>query len=771
MIIKRPMVGVLAMLLLGEIISMYAGISVLIMTLTAAAGILAVLVLQKKIWFWYFFLLFFLVLGFFRMQEIENASFIPSDGIYQITGKVNKIVEKDGYRQFYLYHAAAQNGQKRFSVLGIILNISEENPAFLEEYLPGDVIGVQVSLKEYENARNPGNFDSKKYYETMNITCYSWCDEVTVVQKNNNPVMKGIFYLKKRLKAVYEQIGTGGDAGVYCSLVLGDKSMLDAAIQLLYQVNGIAHILAISGLHISILGMGFYKVLRKCYVPFWGSFLCGSFVMASYGIMTGNSVSTVRAIFMFLVCIFADVLGKTYDSISALSMAAVLILISYPKMIWNTGFLLSFLAVTGVVVVKPAISESFGKPENKLFAAFSASLGVTVTTLPVLLSAYYETAVYAVFLNLIIIPLMSLLMISVVFAGILGMFSLKLGTFFVGTAHYILMFYHWICGIFRKLPHAVIILGKPEIIMVCIYYLLLALFVFLMCGGISKKIPYRKTVFGVTAVLCIICMKIHFQPDFYVRMLDVGQGDAIHIHADGENMMIDGGSSDVKNVGEYRLIPYLKSQGIRKLKYVVLTHADYDHYGGLLELMEDSSISIEYLLLSDVALKSENYRKVEQAAENAGISVKYVSMGTIFSCGSSQIKVLYPQKGASYSDENDYSTVLNLTYENFTALFTGDIGINGEEKMAEMHVLEDMDLLKVAHHGSKYSTGEAFLDAVRPEIALISCGEDNSYGHPHEELMKRLEESHPSIWITKQSGAITVIPDRRGIKVASYCNS
>lgn len=771
MIIKRPMVGVLAMLLLGELISMYAGISILIIVLTAAAGILAVLVLQRKIWGFYFFLLFFFVLGFFRMEQIENASSIPSDGIYRITGRIDKIVEKDGYRQLYLYDAAAQNGQKRFPVLGIILNISEENPAFSEAYLPGDVVAAQVSLKEYENARNPGNFDAKKYYETMNITCYGWCDEVTVIQKNNNPVMKGIFYIKSRLKTVYEQIGIGGDAGVYCSLALGDKSMLDATIQLLYQVNGIAHILAISGLHISILGMGFYKLLRRCYIPFWGSFLCGSFVMVSYGIMTGNSVSTVRAVFMFLCCIFADVLGKTYDSISALSLAAVWILVSYPKMIWNTGFLLSFLAVMGVVIVKPAISKSFGNPENKFLDAFFVSLGVTMTTLPVLLSAYYETAVYAVFLNLIIIPLMSLLMISVVFAGILGMFSLKLGTFFVGTAHYILMFYQWICGIFQKLPHAVVILGKPEKIMVCAYYLLLAAFVFLMYSEIREKIPHRKTVFCVTAILCIICMKMHFQPAFFMRMLDVGQGDAIHIRADGENMLIDGGSSDVKNVGKYRLLPYFKSQGITKLEYVVLTHADYDHYGGLLELMEEGSISIEYLLLSDVTLKSENYRKVEQAAENAGISIKYVSMGTIFSCGSSQIKVLYPQKGASYRDENDCSIVLKLTYENFTALFTGDIGINGEEKMAEMHVLEDVDLLKVAHHGSKYSTGENFLHAVQPKLALISCGEDNSYGHPHGELMKRLEERNLSIWITKQSGAITVIPDRRGIKVASYCNS
>lgn len=771
MVIKRPMVGMCVMLIMGELISMYAGVPVFMIVLMAAVVILAVLVLQKKIWRRYFFLLFFFVLGFFRMRQIENASSIPSDGFYQITGKINRIVEKDGYRQLYLYGAEAKNGQNGFHISGIILYISQGQQDFNEEYLPGDVIAAEVSLKEYESARNPGNFDSKKYYETMNISCYGWCDEITVIQKNNNIILKKIFLVKNRLKAVYEQISDSGDAGVYCSLILGDKSMLDSVVKLLYQTSGIAHILAISGLHISILGMGFYKFLRKCYIPFSVSFLCGSFVMLSYGMMTGNSASTVRALVMFICCIFADVLGKTYDSMSALALAAVLILVSYPKMIWNTGFLLSFLAVVGVSAVKPAICAGFGNPENQLFDGFFISLGVTVTTLPVLLGAYYETAVYAVFLNLLIIPLMTLLMISVVSAGILGMFSLKLGTFLIGTAHYILWFYQWICKLFLKLPWSVIITGKPEKILVCVYYLLLGIFVFLMRTRLCSKISCRKAVLCITAVLCIVCMTVRFRPDFYVRMLDVGQGDAIHIQADGENMLIDGGSSDVKKVGEYRLLPYLKSLGVRKLKYVVLTHADYDHYGGLLELMEDGSISIEYLLLSDVALKSESYKKVEQTAENAGISIKYVSTGTGFYCGSAFITVLYPEKNISYSDENDYSMVLKLSYGEFSALFTGDIGMEAEEKMIEMGVLDDVVLLKVAHHGSRFSTGESFLFAVQPELALISCGEDNSYGHPHEELLKRLEDRNISVRITALCGAVTVTPGQRGIKVASYCNS
>ncbi|MCM1467425.1 MAG: ComEC family competence protein, partial [Alistipes sp.] len=487
MFIKRPMTGVLAMLVLGELIGAWAGGFILLTVCAAAAAVLAVLIRRGRIWRRYLFLLFFLFLGYFRMEEIQKISHVPVDGICEVRGEVRKVVEKDGYSQLYLYDAVGFTKEEHRKLAGMILNVSEKDEGSRVEILPGDEVLAQVSPKRYETARNPGNFDAENYYATMNIMCFGWCDTITVLSKNDNPVTKGIFSLKERLKNVYGQIGTKEDRGVYQSLVLGDKSELDAQIKQLYQVNGIAHILAISGLHISILGMGLYRFLRKFCVPFPISFLIGSFVMVCYGVMTGNSVSTVRALIMFLVCISADVLGKSYDSISALALAAVLLLVPYPKLLWNSGFLLSFLAVTGVTVVKPALSEAFGNPRGKLLDAFLVSLGVSMTTLPVLLCAYYETAVYSVFLNLIIIPLMTFLMISVVFAGLTGLFSLTLGTVFVGTAHYILCFYQWICRAFEKLPGAVRVFGKPEPVLVFLYYLTLAAFVFVMCTTGREK--------------------------------------------------------------------------------------------------------------------------------------------------------------------------------------------------------------------------------------------------------------------------------------------
>lgn len=774
MVIKRPMTGALAAFILGELLCVWAGFPILMIVFMVCAVILAVLMRRKKLWRGYYFLVFFLILGYFRMQDIQKASQFQTDNIYQVAGKVDKVIEKDGYSQFYLYDAAGLTKDGQINVPGVILNVSEKNMRALDEVLIGDEVIANISLKQYDTARNPGNFDAKRYYETMNIVCYGWCDSITVLTRNKNPLIKGIFYVKRRLKAVYEQIGTDDDKGVYQSLILGDKSALDTTVKELYRVNGIAHILAISGLHISILGMGLYRLLRRIYVPFSISFLVSGFVMVSYAVMTGNSVSTMRALIMFLVCTFADVLGKTYDSISALALAAMMLLISYPKMLWNTGFLLSFLAVAGVVVVKPAVAAVFGNPKGKVLDGFFVSFSVTVTTLPVLLCAYYETAVYAVFLNLLIIPLMTLLMVSVVFAGLAGLFSMTAAVVFVGTGHYILRAYRLLCEWFQKFPGTVLVLGKPEPVLIVLYYLVLFGFVFVMCGRTEDRLPLAKlrvAAFGAALIVCAGCMGIHFRPAFFVRMLDVGQGDAIHIYADGGHVLIDGGSSDVKNVGAYRILPYLKSQGVRRIRYMVLTHADYDHYGGLLEILEDKSITVDCLLLSDIGTKSESYRKVERAAVLADVPVRYVHAGTAFSCGKAEFTALYPEEGVSYSDENDYSMVLELAYGMFRALFTGDIGAQGEERMLDAGVLGDVDLLKAAHHGSKYSTCGAFLETITPKLALISCGKDNSYGHPHDELLQRLGENNIHIRQTPLCGAVTVTIADGAIKVASYCKS
>lgn len=776
------------MVLLGEIISIFAGIPALIIVLTGLLVSYAILAGREKIRYWYIVLPFFVILSFARMEWASSESVICSDEKsliegknnaeektvveekMNITGKVSKVVEKADYIQLYLKSPKVICGENMLESKGLVINYSGN-----EEIIYGDVIECQGCVKMYEKSGNPGNFNTWEYYETMNIEGYVNADDVQIVEKNDFFWNRWIFELKDRMKETYNRIAVGEDAGLYVSLVLGDKSMLDVNIKELYQANGMAHILAISGLHISIIGIGLYKLLRKCLVPFPVCFLINLVLIISYGIMTGNSVSAVRAITMFVMSILADVIGRTYDIASALSFSASVLLLIYPKMIYNSGFLLSFLAVAGIVVIKPAIDCCIygGDPEKRrekikkmnrfvrgLLDTLSASVSVNIAIMPVLLNSYYEIPLYSVIINIFVLPLMSLLMISTVSGGVIGMICLPAGAFFIGTAHYILVFYEWICKVFMQLPYSVVIVGKPSFGAIVFYYLTLAAVVFAVCRW--------GRVVAALVLIPILSVIIRFESDFCMRMLDVGQGDSIHICSEGVHMLVDGGSTSERNVGQYRIIPYLKSQGVSTLEFMVVTHGDSDHINGLLEIFEDGQIKVSNLILPQINPTTEGYERIREAAYVAGTNVLYINAGNVFECGKIRVKCLHPTANYRYESENDYSTVLLLTYEEFDILLTGDVEDRGENAMILSKVLSDVEVLKVAHHGSKNSTDMEFLDAVKPEIALISCDENNSYGHPHKELLKRLEDAECKVLTTPEYGAITIMEDNAKYIIKEY---
>ncbi len=528
--------------------------------------------------------------------------------------------------------------------------------------------------------------------------------------------------------------------------------------------------------------MGLYKLLRKCLLPFLPAFVVSFGFIVSYGLMTGNSISTIRAIVMFLISIFAAVIGKSYDMASAMAMSAIALILIYPKIIYNTGFWLSFLAVTGILVIKPALDIAFGNERAKhsdskklkflklCLDGLLSSLAVSIATIPVLLYSYFELPVYSVVLNMLVIPLMTFLMISVVLGGVLGLFWLSAGAFCIGMAHYILMFYEWVCSIFLKLPFAVVVFGQPALWQVFLYYVVVAVMVWVIYYvhiREKKKIkPRNAMVVGLLVSFWLIIVR--FPSEFRMRILDVGQGDGIHVSSNGVNMLVDSGSTSVSQVGKYRLIPYLKSQAVTKIDYMVVSHGDLDHISGLLEILSDDQFEVKYLIMPEIEDGGDGYEKMLEAAALAGTRVEYLCAGEEFFCGDVRVKCLHPASGYDFESTNDYSTVLQLVYGEIDILLTGDVEDLGENAMLSCNRLSDVELLKVAHHGSRYSTDEEFLNAVTPEIALISCGAGNSYGHPHMELLGRLVAAGCRVLVTKDCGAITVEVGEENNDIAVY---
>ena len=292
----------------------------------------------------------------------------------------------------------------------------------------------------------------------------------------------------------------------------------------------------------------------------------------------------------------------------------------------------------------------------------------------------------------------------------------------------------------------------------------------------------------------LIAMLVNPTRGLDITMIDVDQGDGIVVSCEGKHILIDGGSTSKKNVGKYQIIPYLKYSGIGRLDAVVLTHEDLDHMSGILEVMDDmekGGIRICKLILPEVAQESrgDNYRLLEQRAGELKIPVFYINTGESFHMGKAGFTCLNPEQNMKTEGANAYSTVLLMEYEGVTALFTGDMEKEGlenvnkllrEERKRESEAPRDvgtfrlpdqLTILKVAHHGSMYTTDDEFLSLTKPRIALISCGRDNSYGHPHQELLKRLENTGAKVYRTDESGAITVHVDGKKLKLHTFLSA
>ena len=282
-------------------------------------------------------------------------------------------------------------------------------------------------------------------------------------------------------------------------------------------------------------------------------------------------------------------------------------------------------------------------------------------------------------------------------------------------------------------------------------------------------------ILWITAALSILFLRP--TDGLAITVLDVGQGDCIHIRNDsGKHYLIDGGSTSKREVENYQITPYLKSQGAERLAAVFVTHADADHCNGILQLLAEANyggVKIDYLILPDIGADSrkENYLELQKTAEEQGIPIKYMSRGEYITDGSLRITCLHPLKGYAAEDVNGASLVLQLVYGKFRGLFAGDVEGEGETVLEEyIRKRDDRDVtyLKVAHHGSRNSTKEELLQIIKPEMAVISCASGNAYGHPHKEALERLRACGCKVYVTKDSGAVTVWTDGKIMRVNTF---
>lgn len=738
-----------------------------------------------------------LIMAYDSLGKDEGFAYIGKT--LSLTGRIKEIKSYDvpfGERSYRLKVKADSN-----EISAFILKIKESDLfagcnlhndvdidlSELSKRLYGRKISCTGSFEAFDGELNPGQFDAASYYQNEGYTGIINAEKIRIVKEEES--FSPDIYLHRLNLAIsekYKKILGDKNAGSLSAMVLGDKRGLDEEIKELYQENSISHLLSISGLHISLLGGAVFLFLRRLKVSFRFPLIASSIILIIYGAFTGFSVSTSRAVIMMSVLFISFVIGNSYDLPSGLALAALILIVINHRAIYQNGFLLSFFAVIGIFYIMPELLYIFKvdiyhkkgiiKGLHLLLASIISSISIILATLPIVLNNFYEVSLTGIILNVIVIPLMSLVVITGLLGGFVALISELLGSFILGITHYILNLYTLLCRLGDRLTCLRLIIGKPDKWQIALYYLILVIVFYLLAlkrrenkldalkNNLSEDYNTSKRIVITGLMTFTSFLIIAYKPrEFSINMLDIGQGDCFVVN-DGNNdiYISDCGSTTVQNVGKTRLLPFLKSKGWGKVDTIFISHMDKDHVNGVNDLLKCAEITIGRIIIS-ASYKSDklNCEELEELKELAGkrdIKLFYMKKGDEIVGKDISFRCIYPTGEEDIEDQNEASIVMRMDYKGLSMLFTGDIAGSTEEKIIDSSDEDtlDCDILKVCHHGSKNSSTDDFLKKVSPKLYLISCGLMNRYGHPHRDALSRMAGEGGRILRTDHMGGTQI---------------
>lgn len=626
---------------------------------------------------------------------------------------------------------------------------------------------VTGTLSRPPIAKNPNGFDyrdylaSKQTYWILDIqesplkTCSP--QKTNLINRLKEIRFKGINYLEKQFPPEISSLSS--------ALIFGDRSGLAPDVLENYQKTGIVHLLAISGLHVSLLiGMVLYMGIR---IGLTKEFMIHLLLMLLpfYAIMTGGSPSVIRAVIMIFLVLLTVKWKRRVKllPIDAISLALMFYLLLSPMVIFDIGFQLSFTVSTAIILSATTI---FTRCQSNFSRMIATSLTSQLAALPFLLYHYFEISFISILANLLYIPLFSFVYLPGVY--ILFILQIVLGrlpVFLTVVMVKIISLSDELIDQLANFPFARYTPGRPGPITLVIYFFALAVF---FIKWEKKNHPSNKYQFVLLLLFLLSFQGISnkFTPFGEVTMIDVGQGDSIFIHLPfgRGNYLIDTGGilnyaeeewkkrSRPYEVGRDVVVPFLKSKGITVIDKLILTHGDTDHIGGALSII--SELNVKQILMPSVVSLSETETHIVGEAKKRGIPVLMVSEGNGWEKMDSRFYVLSPEKNFK-GERNRGSLTLFAQIGGLTWFFGGDLDQEGEKEIIKKYPNLTIDVLKAGHHGSKTSSAEDFIKQVHPSIALISVGEKNRFGHPNTETLERLQRANIKIFRTDRQGAIT----------------
>lgn len=549
-------------------------------------------------------------------------------------------------------------------------------------------------------------------------------------------------WLQQSIDAHYD----GEVGGLIKALLTGDRSGLSFHTQNSLSVAGLSHAVAVSGMHVSILLM---MISMLCGHSPKLTALLGIPMIGLFVLVTGASASACRAAVMNILLLCSALIHREQDPPTALGAAALVLLLQNPWCIADVSFQLSFAAVAGLMTLSGPIRQRIlehkknpGKLLKFVASGISASLGATLATMPLTIFYFGIVSLVALFTNLL-----TLWAVTAVFA--LSLSSCILGAAgvpVVWVASLLSRYILAVCDLAASFPFAAAYMSNIPLMCwaVVSYFLVGAMLTY-------RRLPYQWILSAMTVgfLLCIIPARIGFTASpWRLTALDVGQGQCLVLQISDYTAVIDCGGSDPEEAGE-QAARFLHSAGVSHADALILTHYDEDHAGGTEQFL--SRVQTDMVYLPPVRKDASMAEAIESASEN----VTYVDKLHTINLPGVNISVLPP---VSKENDNNAGITILATAEEYDMLITGDLDAGAESLLIANWNLPQVELLVAGHHGAKTSTSRALLLTVCPQTVLISAGADNSYGHPHEEVLQRLQEFGAQIYRTDQDGTIIITP-------------
>lgn len=685
-------------------------------------------------------------------QTAAREGFVRIEGVVQdvsttLAGRYRVSVQTDWF-------SAAPAHEVHYAAVGVQAVLPEGAQAVL-----GQRVVLTGYLSTLDTARNPGGFNEWQFLRSRGIEYRLFVEDAATYEVSMTLAMH-IRNFGLRLSAVFHEVLPENQAGIMSAMVVGDRSGLDRGVRDLYSSVGMFHILVVSGLHVNILSLIFGKGLEKVGVKSRAKrgLATIGFIVA-FAILTGAGVATIRAAIMGILLILTSIAGFENDTPTSLSIAAIALLIHQPLFLFDLGFIYSFTMVLALVVLTPPMEKLLYVIKNKQVRRFIA-FNAAATTVYTLINShfFFEFSPYSLLANLLIMPTVAVTMGFGLLTAIVGLFSTFLAQIFAFPIWILLSLYQALMEALLHLPFAVVLTGRPHPI--TLTALTAALMAFTHIANKGKNIAKRIT--AVSAMVFLVMFTVFaaqsLSPQINVTFLDVGQGKSTVISRNGQGIIIDGGGvfgrEAGNNVGTFTLIPYLNYRGVNRATAIV-THNSRDHIMGVIEATQAGRVDHIIMATANSEPGRPLYDLLLYQANATGTRITYVSAGDKIDFHGMSLYIIFPYSQRMFAHENNASIVIRAVYGNHTIILPADI-----EREAEAHLAANRNLsaqvLQIAHQGSRTSTTEEFLMNVNPQIAIISAGRNNMYGHPHREVTNRLDQHNIPYFSTATHGAILI---------------